>query len=252
MVAEFRRMPASTQGLPRHVAIIMDGNGRWAQHRSLPRMEGHREGAKTVRKVVRAARELTLDALTLYAFSARNWLRPLDEVTVLMHLLRDYLVEERDEIMENGIRLITIGDTARLPDFVQTPLGALIAESSANQGMTLCLALSYGGREAIVSAARHLAELVAKGTLQPKDITEDRFSATQQTGVLPPVDLLVRTSGEKRLSNFLLWEAAYAELHFTNTCWPDFDRDEFVQALESYQRRERRFGQTHEQIRRHG
>jgi undecaprenyl diphosphate synthase len=234
--------------LPRHVAIIMDGNGRWAQEHGLPRVEGHRQGAKAVREVVRAAREIGLRALTLYAFSAQNWQRPPDEVATLMQLLRDYVIEERDEIMDNDIRLIAIGEVDRLPGFVKEPLDALIRDSADNQQMTLCLALSYGGRESIISAARALGEAVRDG-LRPEEITEERFTAALQTGGLPQLDLLVRTSGEERLSNFLLWEAAYAELYFTDTFWPAFGKTDLYEALESYRRRERRFGRTREQIR---
>jgi undecaprenyl diphosphate synthase len=235
--------------LPRHVAIIMDGNGRWAQRRGLPRVEGHRKGARSVKEVVRAARECGLRAITLYAFSSQNWDRPPDEVATLMQLLRDYVIDERAEIMDNGIRLIAIGDVDRLPDFVREPLETLMRDSSGNRAMTLCLALSYGGRESIVSTARALCELAARGALRPEELTEDRFSAALQTGGLPQLDLLIRTSGEERLSNFLLWEAAYAELYFTDTYWPDFGRDQLMKALESFDRRERRFGRTREQIR---
>jgi undecaprenyl diphosphate synthase len=235
--------------LPRHVAIIMDGNGRWAQRRGLPRVEGHRRGAKSVREVVRAAREVGLRALTLYAFSSQNWDRPPDEVATLMQLLRDYVIEERAEILDNGIRLIAIGEVDRLPNFVRDPLDELTRASEGNRAMTLCLALSYGGRESIVAAARSLCELAARGAIQPSELTQARFSAALQTGGLPQLDLLIRTSGEERLSNFLLWEAAYAELYFTDTFWPDFGRDHLLQALESFDGRERRFGLTREQIR---
>ena len=235
--------------LPRHVAVIMDGNGRWAQEHGLPRVEGHRQGAKAVREVVRAAREVGLRALTLYAFSAQNWQRPPEEVATLMQLLRDYVVEERDEIMDNDIRLVAIGEVERLPDFVKGPLDALIHESAGNRSMTLCLALSYGGRESIVAAARALCEAVAAGDLDLAQVTEDKVTAALQTAGLPQLDLLIRTSGEERLSNFLLWEAAYAELYFTDTFWPAFGKAELYQALESYRRRERRFGRTREQIR---
>jgi undecaprenyl diphosphate synthase len=235
--------------LPRHVAIIMDGNGRWAQSRSLPRVEGHRRGAKSVKEVVRAAREFGLPALTLYAFSYQNWKRPADEVATLMQLLRDYVIDERPEILENGIRLVAIGDVDRLPEFVRGPLDDLIRDSAHNRAMTLCLALSYGGRESLVSATRALCERVRRGELLPSDVTEERITETLQTNGLPQLDLLVRTSGEERLSNFLLWESAYAELYFTDTFWPDFGRDELIRALESYRGRERRFGLTREQIR---
>jgi undecaprenyl diphosphate synthase len=235
--------------LPRHVAIIMDGNGRWAQEHNLPRVEGHRQGAKAVREVVRAAREIGLRALTLYAFSAQNWQRPVEEVATLMQLLRDYVIEERDEIMDNDIRLIAIGEVDRLPPFAKEPLDALMRDSAGHRGMTLCLALSYGGRESITAAARALAQSVADGTLTPDQITEDKLTASLQTAGLPQLDLLVRTSGEERLSNFLLWEAAYAELYFTETYWPAFGKAELYLALESYRGRERRFGRTREQIR---
>ncbi len=227
----------------------MDGNGRWAQRRGLPRVEGHRRGAVAVRDVVRAAREIGLRAITLYAFSAQNWDRPPEEVATLMQLLRDYVIDERDEIMENGIRLIAIGDIERLPAFVKDPLDALMNESAGNGDMTLTLALSYGGRESLVAAARALASDVARGELKPEDITEEHVAGALQTSGLPQLDLLVRTSGEERLSNFLLWEAAYAELYFTETYWPDFGKEELHRALESYRRRERRFGRTREQIR---
>jgi undecaprenyl diphosphate synthase len=242
-------MPIDLNKLPRHVAIIMDGNGRWAQEHGLPRVEGHRQGAKAVREVVRGAREIGLRALTLYAFSAQNWQRPPEEVATLMQLLRDYVIEERAEIMDNDIRLIAIGEVERLPAFVKEPLDALMRDSAENQSMTLCLALSYGGRESIVAASRALGEAAARGELNPADITDERFTATLQTGGLPQLDLLVRTSGEERLSNFLLWEAAYAELYFTDTFWPAFGKPELYEALESFRHRERRFGRTREQIR---
>lgn len=240
-------MPSDSPGhhnalLPRHVAVIMDGNGRWAQRHGLPRIEGHRKGAVSVREVVRAAREAGVRALTLYAFSAQNWNRPPDEVAALMQLLRDYVIEERAEIMDNAIRLIAIGDVDKLPDFVRDPLEALMRDSAANRAMTLCLALSYGGREAIVSTTRALCELVARGALKPEDVTEDRFSAALQTGGLPQLDLLIRTSGEERLSNFLLWESAYAELYFTNVLWPDFDEADLAAAVQAFGARDRRYG----------
>jgi undecaprenyl diphosphate synthase len=235
--------------LPRHLAIIMDGNGRWAQEHGLPRVEGHREGAKAVRAVVRAAREAGLRALTLYAFSAQNWQRPLEEIATLMQLLRDYVIDERAEIMDNDIRLIAIGELDRLPAYAREPLDALVRDSAGNRGMTLCLALSYGGRESIVAAARALGESIASGELTAEEITEEKLTASLQTAGLPQLDLLVRTSGEERLSNFLLWEAAYAELYFTETYRPAFGKAELYLALESFRGRERRFGRTREQIR---
>jgi undecaprenyl diphosphate synthase len=241
-------MSADPTALPRHVAIIMDGNGRWAQRRGQPRVEGHKQGAKSVREVVRAARETGVRALTLYAFSHQNWQRPADEVATLMQLLRDYVIEERAEIMENAIRLVTIGEVDRLPDFVRDPLVALMRDSAGHRGMTLCLALSYGGRESIVETTRALCERVSRGELKPDDVTEELFAASMQTAGLPQLDLLVRTSGEERLSNFLLWESAYAELYFTDTLWPEFGRAELQAALDAYRRRERRFGRTREQL----
>jgi undecaprenyl diphosphate synthase len=227
----------------------MDGNGRWAQERGMPRIEGHRRGANSVHEVVRAAREVGVKALTLYAFSAQNWRRPPDEVSMLMRLLREYVIAERAEIMDNDIRLVTIGDVGKLPSLVCEPLDALIRDSASNRSMTLCLALSYGGRESIVSAARSLCESVKRGELDPSAIDETLFQSVMQTAGLPQLDLLIRTSGEERLSNFLLWESAYAELYFTDVYWPEFGRDEFIRALESYRARERRFGRTGEQLR---
>jgi undecaprenyl diphosphate synthase len=232
-------------GLPRHVAIIMDGNGRWAQQRALPRIEGHRRGADSVRDVVRASREIGIEALTLYAFSTQNWSRPPDEVKALMELLRDFLLDERAEIMDNAIRLTSMGQVHRLPGFVRDPLDALVADSAGNRGMTLCLALSYGGREAIVDAAR--AAMLAG--IPPEKLDEKGLAAFFPSRNLPPLDLLIRTSGEQRVSNFLLWECAYAELYFTPVLWPDFRREHLFEALEAYGARERRFGMTSDQLR---
>ena len=209
----------------------MDGNGRWAQQRGLPRIAGHKQGAVAVRNTVRAARQLGLPALTLYAFSEQNWGRPLDEVSGLMQLLHDYVVDERSEILDNGIRLRTIGNTTRLPAFVRRPLEALIADSAHQRGMTLSLALSYGGRESIADAARSLLREVAAGRLRPDDISEDMLSAAMQTADLPAVDLIIRTSGERRISNFLLWEGVRALFYTTPCLWPDFNRQELLQAL---------------------
>ncbi len=229
---------------PRHVAIIMDGNGRWAKAKGLPRVEGHRKGAESVRDVTRAARQIGLEALTLYAFSSQNWQRPPDEVKALMQLLRDYLIDERPEIMDNGIQLTAIGQIDRLPPMVREPLGALMADSANNKDMILCLALSYGGREAIVDAAR----AAIRAGVAADALDEAKLASFLPTHHMPPLDLLVRTSGEQRISNFLLWESAYAELYFTDTLWPDFRRAELFAALESYAGRERRFGLTSEQL----
>ncbi len=228
--------------LPRHVAIIMDGNGRWAEARGLPRVAGHREGSEAVRAVTRGARRVGVRALTLYAFSAENWGRPDEEVGALMHLLAEYLESERAEMMENGIRLNAIGDLDRLPPFVRDRLAAARAETARNDAMTLTLALSYGGRQELVAAARAAAR--AKGAaLDACDL-----EAALWTAGLPELDLLIRTSGERRISNFLLWQAAYAELVFTEVLWPDFREAELFGAIADYQTRERRFGLTGAQL----
>lgn len=223
----------------------MDGNGRWATRRGLPRVEGHRQGAESVRDVVRAARQFGIEGLTLYAFSAQNWKRPPGEVQALMELLRDYLLEERAEIMDNDIRLCAIGKIDRLPTFVREPLDALIRDSALNKTMRLCLALSYGGRDSIVDAAR----AAMMSGIAPHQLSESLLGSFLATNEMPELDLLIRTSGERRLSDFLLWESAYAELYFTDTLWPDFRRGDLLSALEAYAQRERRFGMTSEQVR---
>jgi undecaprenyl diphosphate synthase len=232
--------------LPRHVAIIMDGNGRWAESRGLPRVAGHREGSESVRAVTRQARKLGLQALTLYAFSAQNWGRPDEEVGALMELLAEYLDSERGEIMENRIRLNAIGDLDRLPPLVRDRLDAVRALSAGNGGMVLTLALSYGGREEILHAAGRAAAAGRPGGATALD--EGAFAAGLWTAGLPELDLVVRTSGERRLSNFLLWQAAYAELHFTEALWPDFRELDLLSAVAEFQTRERRFGLTAEQL----
>ena len=229
--------------LPRHVGIIMDGNGRWAEQRGLPRLEGHRRGSDSVREVTRAARRLGLPALTLYAFSSQNWQRPPDEVSGLMDLLRDYLNRERPEIMDNAIRLHAIGQLDRLPDRVRRPLDELRRDSAKNDKMVLTLALSYGGREEIVAMAQ---KLVADA---PHEIDTKAIEDRLWTAGLPPLELVVRTSGEFRVSNFLLWQLAYAEIHFTEALWPDFGELDLLLALDDFQRRERRFGKTSAQVR---
>ncbi|GAC1348328.1 MAG: isoprenyl transferase [Myxococcales bacterium] len=243
------RAEVPARPLPRHVGIIMDGNGRWAEGRGLPRLEGHRRGSDSVRAVTRAARRIGVPALTLYAFSSQNWQRPPGEVEGLMDLLRDYLHRERQEILENGIRLHAIGELDRLPSRVRDPLEELRAVSRDHQGMTLTLALSYGGREEIVHMARKVAEDAAKGLLSPDSIDAKAVEDRLWTQGLPPLELVVRTSGEVRVSNFLLWQLAYAELHLTETLWPDFGEIDLLLALDDFQRRERRFGKTSAQIR---
>ncbi len=234
--------------LPQHIGIIMDGNGRWAESRKLPRLEGHREGSTSVQEVTRSARRLGLKALTLYAFSAQNWSRPADEVAGLMDLLREYLLKERTEILENDIKLNAIGELEKLPRYVREPLDALREESASNRSMVLTLALSYGGREELVAMARRIAEEVRAGNLEPQAVSEALVDATLWTAGLPPVDLVVRTSGERRLSNFLLWQSAYAELYFTETLWPDFRAQQLCEAVGAFQQRERRFGLTQAQV----
>lgn len=226
----------------------MDGNGRWAERRGLPRLEGHRLGADSVRDITRASRELGIEALTLYAFSSQNWQRPAEEVGGLMQLLREYLIGERSEILDNAIRLDAIGDVEKLPAIVREPLDELRAVSAANHGMTLTLALSYGGRESIARAVRAVARDAAAGTLSPDDIDVDRFAGYLPTSRLPAVDLLIRSSGEQRISNFMLWEIAYAELVFVDVLWPEFRREHLYACLEQYAARERRFGLTSGQL----
>ena len=233
-----------TRPLPRHVGIIMDGNGRWAEARGLPRVEGHRVGSDSVREVTRCARRVGVEALTLYAFSAQNWSRPADEVAALMDLLREYLLKEREEILGNGIRLNAIGELDKLPKYVREPLESIRAESAANTGMTLTLALSYGGREELVAMARRIAEKTQSGQLEPAAVSEALVDALMWTAGLPPVDLVIRTSGERRLSNFMLWQSAYAELCFTEILWPEFRARELLDCLAAFQQRERRFGMT--------
>ena len=245
--AECRSIPPS---LPRHVAIIMDGNGRWAQGRGLPRVEGHRQGAKSVREVVRAAREVGLRALTLYAFSAQNWQRPPEEVATLMQLLRDYVIDERAEIMDNGIRLIAIGDVDRLPDFVTRAAGGADARLGRTTGaMTLVPgAVLRRARVDRVDGARAVRRRWRSGGSRPRTSPRSGSRRRCRPAGCPQLDLLIRTSGEERLSNFLLWEAAYAELYFTDTYWPDFGKEELWRPR-VLPRRERRFGRTREQIR---
>ncbi|MBW2170979.1 MAG: isoprenyl transferase [Deltaproteobacteria bacterium] len=234
--------------LPRHIAIIMDGNGRWAKKRSLNRIRGHREGAESVRDIVRACREIGIEVLTLYAFSTENWQRPKQEILALMKLLKDFLRSELSEMMENDIRLNAIGQVGRFPGDVLKVLRGVMDKTQENSGMLLNLALSYGGRDEIVMAAGRIAAEVRAGQLEPKEITEKVFSNYLYTQGMPDPDLLIRTSGEMRVSNFLLWQIAYAEIYVTKTLWPDFRREELSRILHDYEKRERRFGTTGEQV----
>lgn len=227
---------------PRHVAIIMDGNGRWAKKRLLPRVAGHRQGVEAVRRVARAARTLGIEVLTLYAFSSENWRRPEEEVGALMGLLRQFLERELDQIVSDGVKLRVIGGWRELSPDLVTMIEAAIARTEVNTGPTLVLALNYGAQAELLAAARHLAEQARDGTLDPAAIDEARFESELETAGLPPLDLMIRTSGEQRLSNFLLWQAAYAELLFVDTLWPDFDERALADALAQFGRRQRRFG----------
>ncbi len=234
------------QRLPRHVAVIMDGNGRWAQQRGMHRIEGHKRGKDSVRAVVETSRRLGIEYLSLYAFSTENWSRPRREVNALMSLLRRYLRTELTKMMKNEIRLVAIGDTKRLPTALQQELQSVIDATKHNSRMTVILAVSYGGREEIAHAARALAEAVRAGRLQPDAIDEAAVAASLNTAGIPDPDLLIRTSGEMRISNFYLWQSAYAEIYVTDTLWPDFREPQFLEALAHYQRRERRFGRIAE------
>jgi undecaprenyl diphosphate synthase len=228
--------------LPRHIAIIMDGNGRWAQQRGLPRVEGHRRGTQSVRATVEECCRLGIEQLTLYCLSVENWKRPQLELDFLMALLHQYLLEERAEIMEQNIRFTTIGRRNELPDEVLREIDENIRLSRNNTGLTLCLAINYGGRTELIDAARALAQQVQDGTLKPEQIDEAAFDAALYTAGMPDPDLLIRTAGEMRVSNFLLWQISYAELWVTDRCWPEFDAQTLHEALRDFARRDRRFG----------
>ncbi len=234
--------------IPRHVAIVMDGNGRWAQSRHQPRLYGHKVGADSVREVVETATEIGVEVLTLYAFSTENWKRPEKEVSGLMSILRSYLLSELSRMLKNNIRLTCSGEMDRLPENVREVLQESIAKTTNNTKLTLNLALSYGSRDEILRAARRIAAKCVEGDISVNDIDEEMFSDHLYTRGLVDPDLLVRTSGESRLSNFLLWQASYAEILFTDVMWPDFRRKEFLEAIAEYQRRERRFGKTGSQL----
>ncbi len=227
-----------TGRIPGHIGIIMDGNGRWAELRGLPRIEGHRRGVDRSKEIIEISTELGLKALTLYAFSTENWRRPSSEVTTLMRLLELYLKKELNAMLKNDVVFKVIGDIPRLPGYIQDIIRETEAKTSSNKGMTLVTALSYSGRNEIVRAVRKTLSL----GLKPDELTEDVFASYLDTAGLPPPDLIIRTSGEMRISNFLLWQAAYSELYFTDTLWPDFTKDEFLLAVQDYQKRERRFG----------
>lgn len=230
--------------LPRHVAVIMDGNGRWARKRLLNRVMGHEKGSESVRVIVRTCRELNIPYLTLYAFSTENWERPKTEVAALMTLLTRFLKSEEKTMMENDIRLNAIGQIERLPDTVRHTLLETMEKTKGNRSMQLNLALSYGGRAEIVEMVQKISAAVKDGTIDPASISAETISDFLYTREMPDPDLLIRTSGEMRISNFLLWQIAYSEICFTDTLWPDFGRDEFIHILKEFEGRERRFGKV--------
>lgn len=233
---------------PRHIAIIMDGNGRWAKKQGLPRVAGHREGIQSVRTVVELCTRLGIEVLTLYTFSTENWRRPREEVSALMGLLVETLRKEIKKLVKNNIRFTVIGNMDRLPVEIQQSVQEAIQMTQNNTGLILNLALSYGSREEIVHAVKSIAEKVKQRQLQPEDISQEIIQAHLYTAELPDPDLLIRTSGESRVSNFLLWQLAYTEIYITDVLWPDFRENEFFLAIEDYQRRERRFGKVSEQL----
>ena len=230
--------------LPKHVAVIMDGNGRWAKKRGISRIRGHEKGAEAVRQIVRTSREIGISWLTLYAFSEENWKRPKHEIQALMKLLNRFLKGELKEMQENGIRLKTIGKTQKLPDDTRKILIETIEKTASNEDLVLTLALSYGGRQEVMDAIRNIATRIEEGSISASEISEQLVSNALYTAGMPEPDLLIRTSGEYRISNFLLWQIAYTEIYITPTLWPDMGKEEFLAAIEDFQKRERRFGTT--------
>jgi undecaprenyl diphosphate synthase len=239
---------AAPQVLPLHVAIIMDGNGRWARRRHLPREAGHAAGVAQVREIVRAASDLGLENLTLYAFSSENWKRPPAEVGALMGLFRAYFKSDLDELVARGVRVRIIGNRSRVAKDIHLMMEDAERRTLGNKGLNLTFAFDYGGQEEIANAARELARAAKEGRLNPETITPELFATRLFTSALPEPDLIIRTSGEHRLSNFLLWQSAYAELMFVDTLWPDFSRERFLEALDRFARRERRFGALSEAV----
>ncbi|HEY3320321.1 MAG TPA: polyprenyl diphosphate synthase [Planctomycetota bacterium] len=226
--------PLAAEKMPRHIAIIMDGNGRWATQRGMVRINGHQAGVETVRKITRYCGQIKLRALTLYAFSTENWKRPKAEVRFLFRMLRKYLVEERAELMANDVRLTSIGNIAQLPEDVQSELRLTESVSVDNKGLNLCLALNYGAHDEILTALRRVADQVADGKMSPSEISEATIEQNLYTAGMPPLDLLIRTAGERRLSNFLLWQACGAEFYVTPLCWPEFRQTELEAAIHEY------------------
>ena len=234
--------------MPRHVAIIMDGNGRWAKKQGLARMYGHKQGVETVHRITETAAEMGIQYLTLYTFSTENWNRPKEEVDALMTLLVDTIVKETPTLMKNNVRLLTIGDTNRLPEGAKRKFEQCMEETSGNTGLRLVIALSYSARWEITNAMQAAVQKAQAGELKAEDVNEELVSSLMTTAGMPDPDLLIRTSGELRISNFLLWQLAYSELYFTDCLWPEFTEEEFCKAIVDYQHRERRFGKTSEQV----
>jgi undecaprenyl diphosphate synthase len=232
----------SKEGVPKHIAIIMDGNGRWAKARGLPRSEGHKAGAEPVREILKASHAMGVKNLTLYTFSSENWFRSQSEVESLFSLLLKYLDQETEELLRSGVRLYAVGDLEKLPKITQKALFDAIEATKKNQDITLTLALSYGARAELTLSAMNLSKKVQEGKINPNDITEDLFKEGLWTAALPDVDLLIRTGGEKRISNFLLWHLVYAELYFTDTLWPDFGAKDLEKAIADFKTRVRRYG----------
>lgn len=239
----------SNPNLPRHVAIIMDRNGEWARKRSLSRINGHREGVKAVQRIVESAARMNIEVLSLFAFSTENWLRPEDEVSFLMGLLEEYIKKEARRLIKNNIKLVTSGRLDRIPSGVAAAVRDVVAESAANTGMVLNVALDYGGQDELVNAAKEIAIKVATGEISPDAVDKDLFRQHFYHPELPDVDLLIRTGGVERISNFMLWQLAYAELYFPPVFWPDYSEDDLKEAIEAFGKRERRFGMTGEQVR---
>jgi len=228
--------------MPRHIAVIMDGNGRWAQQRGLPRIEGHRQGAESVRRVTEESARLGIEQLTLYCLSSENWKRPADELDFLMELLQKYMSQQRDKIMEHNVQVTVIGRREGLQENVLREIDKTVALSRGNTGLKVCLAINYGARAELVDAMRSIAREVQAGRLDPADIAEATIDAHLYTAGIPEPDLLIRTAGEMRVSNFLLWQISYAEIWVTDCCWPDFDEAQLHQAIRDYAARDRRFG----------
>ena len=247
-ILEDRINSIDRERIPAHIAIIMDGNGRWAAQRNLPRIEGHRRGVNTVRKIVRLSGDLGIEYLTLYTFSSENWRRPASEVWDLMKLLSETLYKEIQKFNENNVKLMTIGDTDHLPVHSRKALKIALESTANNTGLVLNLAINYSGRFEIISAVKRICHEISEGVFNIDKIDEDVFSHFLDTSTIPDPDLFIRTSGEMRISNFLLWQLAYTEIWVTDVLWPEFGESDFLDAIESYQARERRFGKTSEQI----